>query len=612
MYFCVKISQMNTFKLNTLPQELVNQIAAGEVIERPSSVVKELIDNSIDAKATKIQIRVVNGGIDLIEVSDNGVGIPQENLPEIFNAHTTSKISSLEDLNTLLTMGFRGEALSTIVSVAEVSLVSKYIDSDTGAEIEFKSFNESSVRKAARESGTVVTVKNLFENIPARRKFLKTAQTEYKKILDVLYPYFLIYPNIHFTVQKDSKIVLDLKPVPNSKENSVEKERIEEILKQEFVKRMIKVFFDGGGIKISGLIGHPSDHQKRGINQYIFVNRRPIWDNGIARAVLQGYERYIPFGERVPFILLININPELIDINVHPRKEEIRFLNPFRVYTAVEEAVKKSVTGVTSYHRESDFNTTVQKPTSFVNRDMDKKIYSSKDINFKSNQSSSVQDSLLFSKEALSESSYIPKQKEKYIEEIKSVGNIKNVFQIFNKYIVVEFENENLWIVDQHAAAERITFEKLKNQESKNERQNLLVPTSLKFSKKEIEVLEGLKDFFTDLGFKYAVKNDGIDITVVPVEFVESNFEKLFDEIFALSEDASDILKGLNRLRENILATMACHGSVRSGQYLHREEMLDLLKKLIACENPYSCPHGRPAVWKLKLSEIDSNFERTY
>ena len=140
----------------------------------------------------------------------------------------------------------------------------------------------------------------------------------------------------------------------------------------------------------------------------------------------------------------------------------------------------------------------------------------------------------------------------------------------------------------------------------------MLVPTSLKFSKKEIEVLEGLKDFFTDLGFKYAVKNDGIDITVVPVEFVESNFEKLFDEIFALSEDASDILKELNRLRENILATMACHGSVRSGQYLHREEMLDLLKKLIACENPYSCPHGRPAVWKLKLSEIDSNFERTY
>ena len=603
---------MNTFKLNTLPQELVNQIAAGEVIERPSSVVKELMDNSIDAKATKIQIRVVNGGIDLIEVSDNGVGIPQENLAEIFKSHTTSKISSLEDLNTLLTMGFRGEALSTIVSVAEVSLVSKYIDSDTGAEILFKSFNDSSVKKAARESGTVVTVKNLFENIPARRKFLKTAQTEYKKILDILYPYFLIYPNIHFTIQKDSKVVLDLKPIPNSKENSIEKERIGEILKEDFVERMIKVFFDGGGIKISGLVAHPSDHQKRSINQYILVNRRPIWDSGIARAVLQGYERYIPFGEKVPFILLMNINPELIDINVHPRKEEIRFLNPFRAYTAVEEAVKKSISGVTSYHKENDFNTPVQKPMSFVNRDMDRKIYSSKDINFKSNQSSSVQDSLLFSKEALSEDSYIPRQEEQSIEEIKNVGNIKNIFQIFNKYIVVEFEDEILWVVDQHAAAERITFEKLKNQESKNERQNLLVPTTLKFSKKEIDVLDGLREFFTDLGFEYVVKKDEIDVSVVPVEFVESNFEKLFDEIFALSEDTSDILKELNRLKEDILATMACHGSVRSGQYLHREEMLDLLKKLIACENPYSCPHGRPAVWKLKLSEIDTNFERTY
>ncbi len=603
---------MDTFKLNKLPQELVNQIAAGEVIERPASVVKELVDNCIDAKATKIHVRVVNGGIDLIEVSDNGVGIPADSLADIFKAHTTSKISSLEDLNKLLTMGFRGEALSTIVSVANVSLLSKYVNSDIGSEIIFNGFDDFKIRKAARESGTVVTVKNIFENIPARKKFLKTAATEYKRILEVLYPYFLIYPNIHFTVTKDTKVVIDLKAIEGSKENTVEKERIGEILKEDFVKRMLKVFYNGSGIKISGLVGHPSDHQKRSSNQYIFVNRRPIWDSGIARGVLQGYERYIPFGEKVPFILLMDINPELIDVNVHPRKEEIRFLNPFRAYSAVEEAVKKSVMSVTSYHKENDFNPSQGDSPSFVNKDMNRKIYSSKDITFKPTQSGSVRDSLLFSREALSEDSYIKEQEISSVESIKSVGNIKNVFQVFNKYIVIEFEDDVLWMVDQHAAAERVTFEKLKNQGDSADRQNLLVPNTLKFSLKEISALEELKEFFSSLGFEYTVKKDSIDITVVPVEFVESDYKKLFDEIFALSDDIKDISKELNRLREDILATMSCHTSVRSGQYLHREEMLDLIKRLIDCENPYSCPHGRPAVWKLKLSDIDSNFERTY
>ena len=603
---------MESFKLNKLPQELVNQIAAGEVIERPASVVKELVDNCIDAKATKIHIKVVNGGIDLIEVSDNGVGIPSESLPEIFKAHTTSKIASLEDLNTLLTMGFRGEALSTIVSVANVSLVSKYIDSDIGGEIIFKGFDDSKIKKAARESGTAVTVKNIFENIPARKKFLKTAATEYKRILEVLYPYFLIYPNIHFTVEKDSKVVIDLKSILGSKGKSVETGRVKDILKEDFVKKMVKVFYDGGGIKISGLTAHPSDHQKRPSSQYLFVNGRPIWDNGIMRAVREGYQRYIPFGEKVPFIILMDINPELIDVNVHPRKEEVRFLNPFRAYTAVEEAVRKAISSVTSFHMISEFEFPTEESSSLVNKDMGNRVYKSKDISFKPVQSGSVRDSLLFSREALSEGSYIKKEDISPVESIKSVGNIKNVFQVFNKYIVIEFEEEVLWIVDQHAAAERVTFEKLQNQGDDADRQNLLVPNTLKFSLKEILVLEELKEFFSTLGFEYTIKKDSIDITVVPVEFVESDFKKLFDEIFALSDDIKDISKELNRLREDILATISCHTSVRSGQYLHREEMLDLIKKLIDCENPYSCPHGRPAVWKLKLSDIDMNFERTY
>ena len=600
---------MEKVKLNTLPQEIVNQIAAGEVIERPASIVKELVDNSIDAKATKIQIKVENGGIDLIEVSDNGIGIEEKNLESVFKPHTTSKISSLEDLNTLLTMGFRGEALSTILSVADINLVSKYVDSDIASEITFKSFNDFSIKKAARESGTVITVKNIFGNIPARRKYLKTAQTEYKKILDILFPYFLIYPNIHFTVTKDGKNTIDLKEIKGAKENTIVKESVEEILKEEFVKRMLKVFYDGSGMKVTGLIAHPSDHQKRANHQYIFVNRRPIWDSGIAKAVLQGYERYIPFGERVPFILLLDIRPDLIDVNVHPRKEEIRFLNPFRAFSGVEEAIKKALSTTMSYRIDSEYKPSNTQSLSLVNTDVQGRMYKSRDISFKPVQSGSVRDSLLFSKEILSDTSYIKNDGKKEDE----VSGFRNIFQIFNKYIVIEFENDTLWIIDQHAAAERITFEKLLKLKGKDiDKQSMLVPISIKFSVKELEVLKELKKFFIDLGFEYSVIKDGIEIMTVPVEFVGSDFEKLFDEIFELSDDIKDIGKNIKKLKDDVLATMSCHGSVRSGQSLHRDEMVDIYKKLIKCENPYSCPHGRPAVWKLKLSDIDSNFERTY
>ena len=600
---------MSKYILNELSQDVVNKIAAGEVVERPSSVVKELVDNSIDAGADKIQIKVVNGGIDLIEVSDNGSGIPKESLANIFKPHTTSKISSLEDLNNLLTMGFRGEALSTIVSVSDVVLASKYLNSDSAFEIEYKGINDFSVKKVAREVGTVVTVRNIFANIPARRKYLKSAQTEYKKILDILYPYFLIYPNIHFTLIKDEKKVSDLISIPDSKAGSISKERVKDVLKGEFTDRMLKLFFNGNGVEIQGVTAHPQDHQKTFANQYIFVNNRPIWDSGIAKAVIQGYERYIPFGEKVPFIINIKINPDQIDVNVHPRKEEIRFLNPFRVYASVTEAVGKAVRASVSYKIESEF-----KPTVFTSGSVKKKEYTNRNITFSPNQSASVRDSLLFSKEVLDESSYIKTgtSDNTQVDEKDGEG-IRSIFQIFNKYIVIEFENDILWIIDQHAAAERINFEKFKKIKGGNgDKQSLLVPAVIPVSESELIVFNELKSIFSDLGFDYEIGKEEIIINSVPVEFINTDFKKLFDEIFSLGNEQSDISKEANKLKEDILATMACHSSVRSGQSLHREEMIDIYKRLIKCENPYSCPHGRPAVWKLKLSEIDSNFERTY
>jgi DNA mismatch repair protein MutL len=329
--------------------------------------------------------------------------------------------------------------------------------------------------------------------------------------------------------------------------------------------------------------------------QYIFVNGRSIWDNGIARGVIQAYERYIPHGKKIPFILNIQIKPELIDVNVHPRKEEVRFLNPYRVYSAVEQAVKKSIDKLASY-----------KNTDYTKR--------SRNINF--SKGGSVRDSLNFSKAILEKSdqslfSQDVKSIEKGDLEKQEEKDIKSFHQIFNKYIIVEFE-DTVWIIDQHAAAERITFEKLsKSVEIKNtDTQNLLVSESIKMDDAGIEFVKENIDLFKNLGFDIEIKSKEIVVNSVPVEFVNSDIKKLIQEVVEI--DSEEIKDDLDRLKKDIVATMACHTSIRAGQELDVSLMKNLYYNLLDCDNPYSCPHGRPIVWKMSIEEIDSKFDRTY
>lgn len=611
--------------LNKLSQEVINQIAAGEVIERPASVVKELVDNSIDAEATKIVVKVKNGGIDLIEVSDNGFGIPKENLSSVFDAHTTSKISSIDDLNTLMSMGFRGEALSTITSVSQVRLDSKFVDEDIANTVSFNEKGVSEVSPVAKEVGTTVRVENIFYNIPARKKYLKSASTEFRKIYEMLKKYYLIYPNIHFVLEKDGKVVDDIHAVKGSKSGEIKRERLKDVLGDEIVQNMFEVFSDGSGMKISGYISHPSTHGSKNKQQYVFLNNRPIVDKGIVRAIMEGYSRYLPSGEKVDFVINIHIKPELVDVNVHPRKEEVRFENPYRMYLAVEEAVKYSLQKNLSYtpssnsiQTEAEVKNTSSTDFSSLRDRFNQKhqsidkggsndSYKPKDLYINS-RSGSVRDTLLFSSELLKD------QKQEVVnEEVINIDDVVNVAQIFTKYIVVEFSNAICWIVDQHAAAERINYEKLMRREStESNLQNLLVPSTIKLSKEEKLFLEENKKFFDNLGFIYDVEEKNIVLKTVPAEYAESDFKQIFFDIFELDDNLERLSKSFKERKNDILATISCHTSVRTGQKLNREEMLQLLKDLIYCENPYSCPHGRPVVWKLSLSEIDSHFERTY
>jgi len=622
----LKYIHMERPKLNRLTAEVVNQIAAGEVIERPASVVKELLDNAIDAKARKITVRINGGGMKMIEISDDGIGIPKENLDDIFDAHTTSKLRSIEDLNTLMSMGFRGEALSTITSIAKVTVVSKFEEDQIGYEIDFSENGKSEIKKSAREKGTSVKVEDLFYNIPARRKYLKSEQTEYRKIYELLAKYFLVYPNIHFVLEKDGKKVLDLPEVKDAKQGTVQLERVKDIFPED---TGLAIFYDGSGISMNGYSAHPSLHGPKVMKQYVFINGRPITERGIVRAVYEGYSRYLPFGEKIPFVLNITIRPDLVDVNVHPRKEEVRFENAFRVYSAVQEAVQHTLEKALSYNSKTSDGSINEAPNTVQNSfaDMRNRFVNkgnsvgnnraymdggSGDISF-NNKASSVRDSLLFSKQVMEQSPMnFDFKNEADATSPNESPMFTNIFQIFDKYIVIEFPDERLWIIDQHAAAERINFERIsKNEKGKQNIQTLLVPQQLTFTQEEKLFLEEYMQFFKDLGFDYEITVNGIDLHTTPVEFT-FDIEKMFRELFELADNPAILKQNFEKLKHDILATIACHTSVRSGKKLDRSEMVSIFNELLKCQNPYSCPHGRPAVWKLTLDLIDKNFERTY
>ncbi len=581
--------------IKKLSQEVINQIAAGEVIEKPASVVKELVDNSIDAEATRIDITIKNGGKKYIEVSDNGYGIDSSELSKVFEAHTTSKIENIDDLNEALSMGFRGEALSTILSVAEVSAISRDKNSSFAYKIEGRGTKISEPKKHARDIGTSIVVEKLFENVPARLKYLRTDNTEYRKILEILIPYFLICPNIHFSLTSNAKTIYNLPQIPNTSPGTINQSRIKKILKSDFSNTMLGVFFDGDGTKIEGYVVQPEYNYEKTQHQYCFLNNRPIYDRGVSKAISQGFAGFIPHNRKVPYIININIKPSLVDVNVHPRKEEVKFLNPYRVYSAVERAVKEAL----SKHSVKQVQTPTSEPEDFQLKDKKRSYQSeSKERNYKRDSQFNVESGLKFSEHLLK-----PKVvKQKDMSLFKTAEEQYNCFQVFKKYIIVEFEKE-FWIVDQHAASERIHYENTKNNP---ETQSLLVPEVIELSEIQITYLKENTELFKELGFTFDLNSEAITINAVPSGLSSADLRAFWDDL--LSQE--DLSAKLERNQEDILSIIACHASIRAGQRLSELEMNNLIKDLRNCQNAITCPHGRPTIWKLKINEIDSKFKR--
>jgi DNA mismatch repair protein MutL len=616
-------------KIRKLPQNVVNKIAAGEVVERPASVLKELLENALDAAATNVIVDIEEGGKKLIRVQDNGEGMDEEDLLSAIQPHTTSKISELEDLLTIGTFGFRGEALASIASVSKFSLKSK-TENGVGRELSINSEGEVKNEEIAMPQGTIVEVKELFYNVPARKKFMKADPTELRNLIEVFTNIAIVNPKTAFKFSHNGRALFHM-PAEESDEAYISEKRVKEILALSENDNLFGVFYEGNGISVSGFIGHPSLSTGKIHDQLVFVNRRPVQDKTTSKAVRDGYGTFISEGKYPIFVVSLTINGDLVDVNVHPRKTEVKFQDSNQVFGAVKKAVREALQKSLDFDKQAeaivgDVDTYEEKNDVAVMRlrDSDNVFQSSrqsksdtwKDMGVK--PANQIEQSLDFTKALLdekpAESTELDEHFEAIAESIEDIANFKAV-QMHNKYLVVEAQGE-IQIWDQHAAAERIRYEKLlKDYEVKGiETQALLTPITMTVSAKLVLIVEEFSEQLQKLGFEVEpFGKDALNIRAVPALLADGEIADIVKDLLQDISENSDNSEKTNDIEKNhdyYIKTLACHSSVTANMRLQPEAVNQFIKDLKACDNPYSCPHGRPIIWHIPLSELDKRFDR--
>tara|TARA_Y100000996_G_scaffold142063_1_gene108755 strand:+ start:2215 stop:3963 length:1749 start_codon:yes stop_codon:yes gene_type:complete len=581
---------MNVIK--KLPSIIIDQIAAGEVIEGPFSVVKELIENSIDAYSSEISIMIYGGGIDKIHIVDNGNGMSEDDLQNAFNRHATSKIINIEDLNNINTLGFRGEALPSIAAVSQLKASSIYKDDDNeGAEVIIHGGEMLKKRKKVGNKGTSIEVSNLFYNIPARKKFLKTVNTEKRKIIKLVKEYSIANPNIAFTFYSDDKEILKLT-------SSDLKNRIIDIYGSSISNNMISIQNTKDAYEIYGYIGNLNTVKKSKGNQYIYINGRSVTSRLLSSAAFSAYQSLVSRGEFPFFAIFINMPNELLDVNVHPAKYEVRFSNEWQLYHLIKSSFSESLKDVMSVI------------PSMYNKDIKPKdniVYpENRVLPFPPNLSSSP-------------SSFTPTSEQVDIEKVNdrlkslptpnSDNEGKIIWQIHNKYLITEI-NSGIVIIDQHVAHERILYEQAKAAIDGRglPSQKLLFPETIKFSSEEYLLLPDIIPYLSKIGFE--IREFGQDTIIV--EGIPSDMEvgKEINVIKEIIEKYSHSKEINSSFIEYMTSTYACKASVKAGDKLSPHERRFLVDKLFATEHPYFCPHGRPVIINLSIDELDKRFER--
>jgi len=627
---------MRTIK--KLEPEIVAKIAAGEVVERPVSVVKELVENSIDSGATEIKITVSSAGKKEIKVSDNGSGIKRDDLPLIFERYATSKIANEEDLYNVTTMGFRGEALASISAISEVLVISKTKDSDLAYQIDSEN---KQINGVEHPLGTTVIVKNLFYNTPARRKYLKSDATEFQHISDLIQRYALALPNISFSLFKEKHLSLR---VPNGID---EISRISYIYGNLIAKNLCPINFENEFIKITGFAGKPTIARESGDYISIFVNGRYVKSDLINSSIIDAY-RSMLFLKRKPVVILkILLDPKRIDVNVHPSKLTIKFDNEQLVYYSVDEAIKKTLkennliesqeikrpkyvypsretSGLFTNNVQSNNIKSAQKPF-FKSSLNDKEAkYAPTNSTLTTLDGFGVEDSGITSpnkkRGLLTSSSFFsgkngddPTNTVSKNKEPQSNGpRFMALGQVHKTYIVAESVN-GLAIIDQHAACERVNFEKVEREykEGGVTTQKLLKPFLIFLNQKYRDVLRDKREYFQRVGFEIDEFGENeLIVRSIPLilgrEINENEANILVEELAQnfLDKSVADIID------QKILSTIACKKSIKAGEELSLEQMKTIIKQLFECSNPYTCPHGRPTIIEFNEENLEKLFKR--
>lgn len=593
--------------IHKLSPQLANQIAAGEVVERPASVLKELVENSLDAGAKRVEIEVEQGGVKLLRVRDDGHGIAQSDMALALSRHATSKISNLDDLEAVGTLGFRGEALASIASVSRLSLTSNHAATQGWKALSEGRDGDVSVEPAAHPPGTSVEVRDLFFNTPARRKFLRTEATEYNRIDDCAKKLALSHMDVAFTLRHNHRTNLNLMPALSVAE---QEKRVADICGSSFMEQALYIDNDRTGIRLWGWIAQPTFSRSQADLQYFFVNGRNIRDKVVSHAVRQAYHDVLYHARHPAYVLFLEIDPLEVDVNVHPTKHEVRFRNSRTIHGFVTSTLQKALAQdrpqnhFNPNQHLNDLNNAVNEPQQ---ASMGLSVGMSSTATLTDQQP--TQGASFASVTPHAFQALYGNEVKQNDEPIPPLGFA--LAQLKGIYILAE-NAQGLIIVDMHAAHERITYERLKaNFEAEQlTSQPLLVPESLTVSQREADCVEQYPDVFTRLGFVVErAAAESIIVREIPAILRGSQVEALLRDVL------SDILQqgSSERIRHHIneiLSTMACHGSVRANRRLTVPEMNALLRDMEVTEHSGQCNHGRPTYTLLTIDELDKLFLR--
>jgi len=619
--------------INLLSEEIINQIAAGEVIENPSAVIKELIENSIDANSDEIEIELKNSGLTSIIIKDNGVGISKDDLLKAPLRHATSKIQKFDDLYSIKTMGFRGEALASIFSISNSKIISK-ISSDKNA-YEITSENLTDVKLSANKDGTTIIIENLFYNTPARKKYLKSESLELKSVLDVLNRFEVCYPQIKITLKNNDKLLVN-KPKFKSYEDN-----LFYVLGKELRENLIKIETKIKGLEVFGFIGKPSSVTyaiKK--NQYLYVNNRYVKSRVLTDAIYRGFGTNLMENRHPMYVIYIKVDPEIIDVNIHPTKIEVKFENELEIYEFVRDAIKetfeknemfkpfdkdynekkadkyKSEGNIILEHFDSElklsdlisnesFKEITNEPKSYFTKETQKELQSFRVSELESQTKNILKEESSTPYALRSELEYGPLYE--ILKDYRIVGQVNKTF------IIIETKTEMI-IIDQHVAEEKFFYETFKDMKENSQvikSQSLLKPEIVRLTLQEMLLYNENLELIKKLGFKTEEFGENeVVVRAIPISFDENlvSAETLKDILHEITVDKK--FKSLENESLEKLASMSCKKSIKAGHEMTNPEIHTMIENLKKLKEPFNCPHGRPILLNWKYTELEKKFKR--